>query len=130
MSDIAIRVEGLSKRYRIGQRERDNALRDVITDVFVAPFRRLRENSPSAIRNSECLSGCLLPSAFCVVVLSRFTGSLRNQQSQIGNRKSQIANVLFVCLLPAGLSHFAIRHSKFAMFFWLPSAHCLLASDI
>ena len=32
----------------------------------------------------------------------------------------------FRCLLPSGLSHFAIRNSKFAMFFLLPSAYCLL----
>src|SRR5258706_15770606 len=42
MSDIAIKVEGLSKQYRIGQRESYKALRDVLTDVAAAPFRRLR----------------------------------------------------------------------------------------
>jgi lipopolysaccharide transport system ATP-binding protein len=42
MSDIAIRVEGLGKRYRIGERERYKALRDVITDAAAAPFRKLR----------------------------------------------------------------------------------------
>jgi len=57
-----ISVENLSKRYRVGPRERHQALRDIITDVFAAPFRRLRENSQFAIRNSQCLSGCLLPS--------------------------------------------------------------------
>ena len=41
MSDIAIRVENLSKRYRIGQRERYLALRDVLTDVLYAPIRGL-----------------------------------------------------------------------------------------
>ena len=41
MTDIAIRVENLSKRYRIGQRERYKALRDVLTDVLYAPVRRL-----------------------------------------------------------------------------------------
>jgi hypothetical protein len=91
MGEIAIHVENSSTRYRVGPREPHKARRGVITDVFVAPFRRLRENSQFAIRNSQCSSGCRLP---------------------------------------AGLSHFAIRHSKFAMFFWLPSAHCLLASDI
>ncbi len=39
MSDIAIRVENLSKRYRIGQRERYKALRDTLTDALYAPFR-------------------------------------------------------------------------------------------
>jgi hypothetical protein len=55
MTDTAIRVENLSKRYRIGPCERHQALRDIITDAFVAPFRRLRENSQFAIRNSQSL---------------------------------------------------------------------------
>jgi homopolymeric O-antigen transport system ATP-binding protein len=50
MPDIAIRCEGLSKRYRIGASyERYKALRDVITDVAAAPFRRIR----GAIRNGS-----------------------------------------------------------------------------
>jgi lipopolysaccharide transport system ATP-binding protein len=42
MSDIAIRCDGLSKQYRIGERESYKALREVITDAATAPFRRLR----------------------------------------------------------------------------------------
>src|SRR5216110_67090 len=41
MNKIAIRCEGLSKRYRIGQRERYGALRDTITDAMRSPLRRL-----------------------------------------------------------------------------------------
>lgn len=41
MSDIAIRARGLRKRYRIGQRERYNALRDMVADTMYTPFRRL-----------------------------------------------------------------------------------------
>ena len=41
MTDIAIRVDGLGKRYRIGQRERYKTLRDSLTDLIHAPFRRL-----------------------------------------------------------------------------------------
>src|SRR5205807_278239 len=59
-SEIAIRCEGLSKQYRIGQQERYKALRDVLTDAATAPFRRLRitfhngnGNSQSTIRNSK-----------------------------------------------------------------------------
>src|ERR1051325_3903782 len=54
MSDVAIRCEGLSKQYRIGERERYKALRDTLTDVMYAPARRLRSlfkgdaNEPSA----------------------------------------------------------------------------------
>ncbi len=39
MSDYAIHVENLSKRYRIGRRERYKALRDVLTDAVSTPFR-------------------------------------------------------------------------------------------
>jgi lipopolysaccharide transport system ATP-binding protein len=42
MSDIAIRCEGLAKRYEIGEREAYKTIRDVITDAVAAPFRRLR----------------------------------------------------------------------------------------
>ena len=43
MSDIAIRVEGLSKRYRIGVRERaHDTLGGAITDVVRRPVRNLR----------------------------------------------------------------------------------------
>jgi len=73
MTDIAIRVEGLSKRYRIGQCERNKALRDVISDAFTSPFRRLGSsfqrsnvqtfqrstlNSPLAIRIRESHEPC------------------------------------------------------------------------
>ena len=42
MSDIAIRVENLSKKYRVGPRERYKALRDSLMDAIYAPFRRIR----------------------------------------------------------------------------------------
>jgi lipopolysaccharide transport system ATP-binding protein len=44
MSDLAIRVENLSKRYRIGQRERYYALRDVLARALTAPLRRFRNS--------------------------------------------------------------------------------------
>jgi lipopolysaccharide transport system ATP-binding protein len=44
MSDIAIRVENLSKRYRIGQRERYYALRDILARALTAPFRLFSRN--------------------------------------------------------------------------------------
>jgi lipopolysaccharide transport system ATP-binding protein len=49
MSEIAIKCEGLSKQYRIGQQERYRALRDVVTGAAGFPFRRLR----SAISSSN-----------------------------------------------------------------------------
>jgi len=42
MGDIAVRVEGLSKRYRLGQREPYKKLRDVLARMVAAPFRRHR----------------------------------------------------------------------------------------
>jgi lipopolysaccharide transport system ATP-binding protein len=47
MSDLAIRVEGLSKLYRLGPRERYRTLRDTLTDTLMAPFRR-RRSAPSS----------------------------------------------------------------------------------
>jgi len=44
MSTPVIRVENLGKRYRVGQRERYFALRDVISRVFTAPFRRQKRD--------------------------------------------------------------------------------------
>jgi len=41
MSDIAISVNDLCKRYRIGSREPYKALRDTLTDAIYAPFRLL-----------------------------------------------------------------------------------------
>jgi len=42
MSDIAIRVENLSKQYRIGKRERYRTLRDTLADAGSAPFHLLK----------------------------------------------------------------------------------------
>lgn len=42
MSDVAIRVDNLSKHYRIGGRqERYKTLRDTLTDTFISLFRRV-----------------------------------------------------------------------------------------
>ena len=40
MSESVIHVEGLGKRYRVGERERYVALREVITRAFTSPFKR------------------------------------------------------------------------------------------
>lgn len=40
MGDIAIRVEEISKRYRIGKREQYQTLRDTLSSAFTAPFRK------------------------------------------------------------------------------------------
>jgi lipopolysaccharide transport system ATP-binding protein len=40
MSDIAVRVDGVSKQFRLGQKERYRTLRDTLTDAVTAPFRR------------------------------------------------------------------------------------------
>src|SRR5271156_6536150 len=46
MTESVIHVEGLGKRYRVGERERYFALRDVITRAFTAPFRRSGPRKP------------------------------------------------------------------------------------
>jgi len=46
MSDIAIRVEGLSKQYRIGvAQRRHDTLRDSLAEFFVSPLRLIRSTS-------------------------------------------------------------------------------------
>jgi lipopolysaccharide transport system ATP-binding protein len=47
MDEIAIRVENLGKRYRIGQREQYKTFRDAITNAAYAPFRRLKRDRSS-----------------------------------------------------------------------------------
>jgi len=46
MSKFAIQAEGLGKRYRLGQYETYTTLRDTLTRVATAPFRRLRGKAP------------------------------------------------------------------------------------
>ncbi len=53
MNDIAIRVENLSKRYRIGPRERYKALRDVLMETLTAPFRRSRKPQTGGPESGE-----------------------------------------------------------------------------
>jgi len=47
MSDIVIRAEKLGKRYRIGERERYLALRDVLTRAASAPLRLFQPRKPA-----------------------------------------------------------------------------------
>src|SRR5580658_9298974 len=46
MSEPVIHVEELGKRYRVGERERYLALRDVLTRAFISPFKRNSKRSP------------------------------------------------------------------------------------
>ncbi len=48
MSDVAIRVEGLGKRYRIGRGRNHKTLREAITDAVAAPFRRTSDPTTHA----------------------------------------------------------------------------------
>src|ERR1700684_587017 len=41
MSEIAIRCQGLGKRYRTGERQPYLAMRDLLANAFKAPFRTL-----------------------------------------------------------------------------------------
>src|SRR5579862_77215 len=45
MSQVAIRIENLSKHYRLGRRERYLALRDVLTNTLTAPLRMFRKGN-------------------------------------------------------------------------------------
>src|SRR5713101_5202015 len=45
MSDVVIRTEKLGKRYRIGQRERYTALRDVVSRAIRSPLRVFRRTA-------------------------------------------------------------------------------------
>jgi lipopolysaccharide transport system ATP-binding protein len=53
MSQIAIRAEKLGKRYRIGERQRYLALRDVLTQAVQAPLRLFRGSSPKSSSNGN-----------------------------------------------------------------------------
>jgi len=57
MGDIAVRVQGLSKQYRIGKQESSRNFREVLTDALYAPFRRtaglLRGNASAAANLNE-----------------------------------------------------------------------------
>src|SRR5947207_13015231 len=48
MSDVVIRAENLGKRYRIGERERYLALRDVLARTLKAPWRLLGANGSNS----------------------------------------------------------------------------------
>ena len=81
MSDIAIKVEGLSKLYRIGaKQERYKTLRDSIMSAVSSPFRRLSsvlDHSSSVIRHRSSVVNSS--------VLSR-------RSSVVGPRSSVVCN--------------------------------------
>ena len=57
MSDIAIHVENLGKRYKIGvKQERYKTLRDTLAQAVTASFRRFHNNSPlkKGVRGLSC----------------------------------------------------------------------------
>jgi lipopolysaccharide transport system ATP-binding protein len=51
MNNVAIHVEKLGKRYRIGTRERYHTLRDRLANALTAPSRRFHSNGADASRN-------------------------------------------------------------------------------
>jgi lipopolysaccharide transport system ATP-binding protein len=55
MNNVAISVEGLGKRYRIGELQRYKALRDTLTNALYAPFRGISKliNPKSEIKNTK-----------------------------------------------------------------------------
>ena len=59
MDDIAIRVEGISKKYRIGKKERYKTLRDTLASTFAVPFQKagkfLRGEGQDAAEGDETI---------------------------------------------------------------------------
>lgn len=55
MSDIAIRVEGISKQFQLGKGEQYRTLRDTLTDAVKAPFRRFGSQQPQKPSENETL---------------------------------------------------------------------------
>ena len=54
MSNFAIRTEGLSKLYRIGERQQTyRTLLDTVSDAFARPFRAMRRKGSRAPRESR-----------------------------------------------------------------------------
>jgi len=67
MSDIAIRVENLSKQYRIGGPQAPyKTIRESLTDTVTAPFRRLAQSAKGrahSAHNPMPYAPCAMPSA-------------------------------------------------------------------
>lgn len=53
MSDLAIKADGLSKQYRIGERQKYKALRDTLTDALYAPFRMARSRFTASDKETK-----------------------------------------------------------------------------
>ena len=53
MSTPVIHVENLGKRYKIGERERYLALRDIIARAASAPFRFFQARKPTSSNNGD-----------------------------------------------------------------------------
>jgi lipopolysaccharide transport system ATP-binding protein len=49
MNDTVIHVEQLGKRYRVGERERYSALRDILTHALKAPFQKGVRKAPDLL---------------------------------------------------------------------------------
>jgi hypothetical protein len=98
MSDIAIRVENLSKLYKIGARQnRHDTLRDKLTEVVTAPFRRLSsvlDHSSSVIRHRSSVVNSSVPGPRSSVVNS----SVLSPRSPVLNPLSSVLGRLSLIL--------------------------------
>ena len=88
MSEIAIRTEGLSKRYRIGQLRRHPSLRDLLEQSIRAPFRALRRAIDGTHPPGEGHSG----SASRSVDTENFIWALRNVSLQV--RAGEVVGII------------------------------------
>jgi lipopolysaccharide transport system ATP-binding protein len=100
MTDIVIKVKNLSKLYKIGVKQnRHDTLRDKLTEVVTAPFRRLPsvlDHSSSVIRHrSSVVNSSVLSPRSSVVnssVLSHQSAVLGHRSSILGPRSSVVCN--------------------------------------
>ena len=77
MSDVAIRVEGLGKEYRIGKRERYKTLRDTVADPKAGACDTLYRltNDPRLNHRAQVLGG--VAAERCALLLSEFFAGKR-----------------------------------------------------